>query len=94
MLEGRTLPIVLSCLVLLLVLVDILLMMGNQSVQTEVSDRQQFISQAIQIDNLNRQVVGAMANMALKSNDEQLKKLLLANGIDIDATGGTAPRSK
>lgn len=94
MLNGRILPIVLSCLVLLLVLVNILLMMGNQSVQTEVGDRQQFISQAIQLENLNRQVVGAMANMALKSNDEQLKKLLMANGIDLDATGGTAPRSK
>jgi len=94
MLKGRILPIALSCLVLLLVLVNILLMMGNQSVQTEVGDRQQFISQAIQLDNLSRQVVGAMANMALKSNDEQLKKLLMANGIDLDVGGGTAPRSK
>ena len=94
MLKGRILPIALSCLVLLLVLVNILLMMGNQSVQTEVGDRQQFISQAIQLENLSRQVVGAMANMALKSNDGQLKKLLMANGIDLDVAGGTAPRSK
>ena len=91
---GRLIQIILSSLVLLLVLVNILLMMGNQSVQTEVGDRQQYIAQAIQLENLSRQVVGAMANMALKSNDEQLKKLLMANGIDLDATGGTAPRSK
>jgi predicted Holliday junction resolvase-like endonuclease len=86
--------IILSSLVLLSVLVNILLMLGNQSVQTEVGDRQQYIAQAIQLENLSRQVVGAMANMALKSNDEALKKLLMANGIDLDATGGTAPRSK
>ena len=94
MLKGRLIPIALSCLVLLLVLVNILLMMGNQSVQTEVGDRQQFISQAIQIENLSRQVVGAMANMALKSNDEQLKKLLMAHGIDLDVASGTGLRSK
>ena len=91
---GRLMQIILSSLVLLLVLVNVLLMMGNQSVQTEVGDRQQYIAQAIQLENLSRQVVGAMANMALKSNDEALKKLLMANGIDLDATGGTAPRSK
>jgi len=91
---GRLIQIILSSLVLLLVLVNILLMMGNQSVQTEVGDRQQYIAQAFQLENLSRQVVGAMANMALKSNDEALKKLLMANGIDLDATGGTAPRSK
>ena len=92
--KGRLIQIVLSSLVLLSVLVNILLMLGNQSVQTEVGDRQQYIAQAIQLENLSRQVVGAMANMALKSNDEALKKLLMANGIDLDATGGTAPRSK
>jgi len=91
---GRLIQIILSSLVLLLVLVNILLMMGNQSVQTEVGDRQQYIAQAFQLENLSRQVVGAMANMALKSNDEALKKLLMANGIDLDATGGTALRSK
>ena len=92
--KGRLIQIILSSLVLLSVLVNILLMLGNQSVQTEVGDRQQYIAQAIQLENLSRQVVGAMANMALKSNDEALKKLLMANGIDLDATGGTAPRSK
>jgi hypothetical protein len=92
--KGRLIQIILSCLALLSVLVNILLMLGNQSVQTEVGDRQQYIAQAIQLENLSRQVVGAMANMALKSNDEALKKLLMANGIDLDATGGTAPRSK
>ena len=92
--KGRLMQIILSCLVLLLVLVNILVMMGNQSVQTEVGDRQQYIAQAIQIENLSRQVVGAMASMAMKSNDEALKKLLMANGIDLDAAGAAAPRSK
>ena len=92
--KGRLTQIILSCMVLVLVLVNILLMMGNQSVQTEVGDRQQFIAQAIQIENISRQVIGVMANMAMKSNDEPLKKLLAANGIDLDAAGAAASRSK
>ena len=92
--KGRLIQIILSCLVLVLVLVNILLMMGNQSVQNEVGDRQQYITQAMQLENLSRQVVGAMASMALKSNDEALKKLLMAHGIDLDAAGAAAPKSK
>lgn len=89
--RGRLIQIILSSLLLLLVLVNILLMMGNQSVQTEVGDRQQYIAQAIQMETISRQLVGAMAEMAMKSNDEPLKKLLATSGIDLDA-GGAAPR--
>ena len=93
--KGQLIQIILSCLVLLLVLGNILLMMGNQSVQNEVGDRQQFITQAIQLENLSRQVVGVMANMAMKNNDEQLKKLLMASGVNLDVPGGAAaPASK
>lgn len=86
--KGRLIQILLGCLVLLLVLIDVLLVLGNQSVQTEVGDRQQHIAQAIQIENISRQVVGALASLALKSNDEQLKKLLAASGVNLDAPGG------
>ena len=90
----KLLQLILSCLMLVLVLGDMLLAIGNQSMQTEVSDRQQFISQAIQLDNLSRQVVGVLANLAMKTNDEPLKKLLAASGVNLDVTGGPAPASK
>jgi hypothetical protein len=90
----KLLHLILSCLVLLLVLGDMLLAIGNQSMQTEVSERQQFIAQAIQLDNLSRQVVGVLANLAMKTNDEALKKLLAASGVNLDVNGGPAPASK
>jgi hypothetical protein len=90
----KLLHLILSCLVLLLVLGGMLLAIGNQSMQTEVSERQQFIAQAIQLDTLSRQVVGVLANLAMKTNDEALKKLLAASGVNLDVTGGPAPASK
>jgi hypothetical protein len=90
----KLLQLILSCLVLVLVLGDMLLATGNQSMQTEVSERQQFIAQAIQLETLSRQVVGVLANLAMKTNDEALKKLLAASGVNLDVTGGPAPASK
>ncbi len=94
MVKGRLLQTILAALVLVLVAVNILLVLGNQSIQAEVGDRQQFIAQAIQLEGLNRQVVGALANMALKTNDEQLKKLLAESGVSFEVQPEPARRSK
>jgi hypothetical protein len=67
---------ILAVIALVLVLLNVLLALGNQSIQADVAERQQIIGQAIQIEQLNRQVVAVLANMAIKSNDEQLKNLL------------------
>jgi hypothetical protein len=37
------------------------------------------------MEQLNRQVVAVLANMAMKSNDEQLKSLLAASGFGFGA---------
>jgi hypothetical protein len=84
----------LSALVLLLVIVNILIGLGNQSIQTEVSERQQMIAQTLQLENLNRQLITVLANLALKTNDEQLKKLLLESGINLGGPETAAPPPK
>jgi predicted Holliday junction resolvase-like endonuclease len=83
-----------SGLILLLVIVNILIGMGNQSIQTEVAERQQDIAQTIQLETLNRQLITVLANMALKTNDERLKKLLAETGINLDAAPEGAPAKK
>jgi predicted Holliday junction resolvase-like endonuclease len=83
-----------SALILLLVIVNILIGMGNQSIQTEVAERQQDIAQTIQLETLNRQLITVLANMALKTNDERLKKLLAETGINLDAAPEGAPAKK
>ena len=83
MLKGNILPTILAVLMLLLVVVNVVLALGNQTLQAEVSERQQFIAQSIQLETLNRQVINVLANMAMKSNDEQLKSLLISSGINL-----------
>jgi len=84
----------LSSLVLLLVVVNIFISLGNQSIQAEVGDRQQVISHSLQLENLNRQLIGVLANLALKTNDQALMKVLAAGGIDLSQAGGSAPAKK
>jgi hypothetical protein len=73
-----------SGLILLLVILNILIAMGNQSLQAELAERQQDIAQTIQLETLNRQLITVLANMALKTNDERLKKVLAESGINLD----------
>jgi hypothetical protein len=82
--RKRLVSTIVSCLLLLLVLVNILLAYGNQSLQSEVGERQQSIAQAIQLEGLYRQVIGVIAEMAVKTNDAQLKELLTASGFALD----------
>ncbi|MEX0805758.1 MAG: hypothetical protein WD688_20930 [Candidatus Binatia bacterium] len=84
----------LAILVLILVVANILLLIGNQSLQVSVSERQQYIAETIQLETLNRQVIAVLAEMALKTNDGQLKELLAGVGIDLSPTPAQAPGSK
>ena len=83
-----------SVLVLILVLLNILIGLGNQSVQAEVSERQQEIAQTIQLEALNRQLVTVLASMAVKTNDAQLKKLLADSGVNVGNDAAVAPQKK
>ena len=83
-----------AALILILVIVNILIALGNQSIQAEVAERQQEIAQTMQIETLNRQLLTVLANMAIKTNDEQLKKLLAETGINLDAAPESAPPKK
>ena len=84
----------LSVLMLVLVIVNILLMAGNQSLQLSVSQRQQYIAETFQLETLNRQVIGVLAEMALKTNDGQLKELLAGVGINLSPTPAQGPATK
>jgi len=74
---------VLAVLVLVLVLVNILLSLGNQSVRAEVNERQQVLAQGMQLEGLHREIVTVLATVALKTNNDQLKSLLGSQGINL-----------
>jgi hypothetical protein len=83
-----------SALILLLVIVNIIIGLGNQSIQAELAERQQEITQTIQLETLNRQLIAVLANMALKTNDAELKKILAESGINLDAAPESAAPKK
>jgi hypothetical protein len=78
---------------LIFVVVNIFLFLGNRSIQGEVNDRQQFINQSIQLDRLNRELIAALANLAARNNDDQLRNLLASHGITftVNPPTGAAP---
>jgi len=80
-------------LAVILVLVDIVLFLGNRSIQGEVTTRQQFVNQTLQFDRLNREIITALANLAVRNNDEQLRNLLAEHGITftVNPSGQTVP---
>jgi hypothetical protein len=92
--KGKWLLTILSSLILLLVMVNIFVSLGNQSIQSEVGERQQVIGQTMQLETLNRQLINVLANLALKTNDEGLKKVLAAGGINLPAEGAPAAGKK
>jgi len=79
-----------SSLLVVFVLFNILISLGNQSIQAEVGERQQEIAQTIQLETLNRQLITVLASLAVKTNDEQLKKVLADSGV----TSATRPRAR
>ena len=81
--KSKLVLTILSSLLLLLVVVNIFISLGNQSIQGELGERQQAISQTLQLETLNRQLINVLASLALKTNDEALKKVLAAGGINL-----------
>jgi len=77
---------VLAILTLPLVGVNIYLVHINQGLQREVSDRQQFIAQSVQIQQVTRDLASLLANLAVKNNDEQIRQLLTSHGITFSVT--------
>ena len=73
----------LAVLILILVVVDVVLTIGNQSVRLQLAGRQQIINQGIQMEAIHREIVQALASVAVKTNDEQLKSLLASQGINV-----------
>jgi len=84
--KGKGVLTGLAVLMLLLVLVNILISLGNQSLRLEVNERQQFLAQSMQLEGLHREIITVLATVALKTNNDQLKSLLASQGINLGQT--------
>ena len=88
--KGKAILTALAVLMLVFVLVNILLSLGNQSLRAEVNERQQFLTQSIQLEGLHREIITVLATVALKTKNDQLKSLLASQGINF---GEPAPQA-
>lgn len=68
---------------LALVVLNATLFVANQGVQQEVAARQQYLQQTVGLEGLYREMVKALAELAVKNNDTQLLQMLSAQGINV-----------
>src|SRR6266436_4770068 len=78
----------LAGITLVLVVVYIVLVQENRSVQAEVNQRQQFINQSIQLGRINDALIRALAAAAVEHDDDKLRELLAQQGITINPASG------
>jgi hypothetical protein len=76
----------LSAIALLLVVANGALILTNQSRQTEIGQRQQFINQTTQLNQISDVLVRALAKQAIDNKDDKLLNLLAENGIGVAPT--------
>ena len=82
----------------MLVFVNGTLFVTNRATQAEITSRQQFIQQTVQLENLYREIEKALAELALKNGDSQIIRMLAEQGISVSsnvpATSASASGAK
>jgi hypothetical protein len=84
----------LGALALLLALADGVLFTLNFSAKGVLSQRQQFVQQTVPLEGLYRDIVKALAELALKNNDRQVLDMLAGQGINVTPNAAEAPARK
>ena len=68
---------------LVLVIANMVLYHGNREAQQAFATRAEFIQRSRQIEPLYRDIVRALAELAAKEKDEQIRQLLGSQGINV-----------
>jgi hypothetical protein len=79
-----------AALSLLLVIVDITMVNRNQTLRADVESRAQYIQQSLQLQVLYQDMIKALADLAVRNKDDQLRDLLSREGISITVNPGAA----
>jgi len=83
----------LGAVAIILVGVNVWLYDGNRTAQAEVSARAQYIQQTSPIGDLYQQMAKALAELAVKNHDDQLRAMLSQEGFTINLPPAAAPKS-
>lgn len=63
----------------------------NAGLRRGLAEQQQFVQQSVQLEGLYREMVRALAELAARSNDEQLRSLLQRHGITYNVNSPAVP---
>jgi glucose uptake protein GlcU len=80
-------------LALLLVLFNAVLFTKNRDLQQQVNARQQYLQQTTALEGLYRDIVKALAELAVSNNDTQLLQMLASQGLNVSVNNAPAPAS-
>lgn len=84
--------VVLAGLSAALAVANMVLFQDNRTKQTDVAGRQQFIQQTLPLEVLHRELLRALANLAMGDpQDSDLRKLLSGHGVSVkgDSSGSS-----
>jgi hypothetical protein len=76
-------PTVCGVILLVLIVINMALYLGNRDKQININSRQQYIQQSLVLEGLNRDIINALANFAVRNKDGQIADLLTAHGITV-----------
>lgn len=60
---------------------------SNRTVQSQINAQAQYVQQTQQLEVLYREIVKSLADLSLRNDDSQLRDLLAAHGITVNANG-------
>lgn len=64
---------------------------GNRQLQAEVTQRAQYVQQTAPLEVLNREIVAALAQLAVRNKDDQIRALLTSLGLTVTETPAAPP---
>jgi len=80
-----------GALALLLVLFNAVLFTKNRDLQQQVNARQQYLQQTTALEGLYRDIVKALAELAVSNNDTQLLEMLASQGLNVSVNAPASP---
>jgi DNA-binding protein H-NS len=82
-----TTSMILGALALVFLVANVLLIDGNRDLQQQVLDRQTKLNAGAPVAQLNQNLAQALAQSAVKNDDQQIRELLKTQGITINVGG-------
>lgn len=87
----HAIAVALGLVCLLLVAASGYLVLDNRQAQRELASRQQFLQQSVQLEGLYRDIVRALAELAARHNDADVRTMLARHGITYTVNAPPAP---